>query len=45
MDNVFDEEAITGGVASANVGPRGKYCYVGRPRTVGLQLTYSFGGE
>jgi outer membrane receptor protein involved in Fe transport len=45
MDNVFDEEAITGGVASGNVGPRGKYFYVGRPRTVGVQLTYSFGGE
>jgi len=40
VDNIFDERAVTGGVASANVGPRGRYFFVGRPRTVGLQVTY-----
>lgn len=45
VDNVFDDRAVTGGVESANVGPRGRYYFVGRPRTVGLQLTYDFGAK
>jgi iron complex outermembrane receptor protein len=45
IDNIFDERAVTGGVASQFVGPRGKYFFVGRPRTVGLSVKYSFGGR
>lgn len=44
VNNVFDSTAITGGVVGEREGPRGDYYFVGRPRTVGLQLTYSFGG-
>lgn len=45
MNNIFDSRAITGGVVGPREGPRGDYYFVGRPRTLGLQLTYSFGGK
>lgn len=45
MNNIGDSRAITGGVVGAREGPRGSYYFVGRPRTLGLQLTYSFGGK
>lgn len=45
MNNIGDSRAITGGVVGAREGPRGNYYFVGRPRTLGLQLTYSFGGK
>jgi len=44
VENIFDELASTGGVVSPRVGPRGVYYFVGRPRTAGLRITYSFGG-
>jgi iron complex outermembrane recepter protein len=45
MNNILDARAITGGVQGERQGPRGDYYFVGRPRTLGLQLTYSFGGK
>lgn len=45
VNNIFDSKAITGGVMGEREGPRGDYYFVGRPRTVGLQLTYAFGGK
>jgi hypothetical protein len=45
VNNMFDSRAITGGVVGEREGPRGDYYFVGRPRTVGLQMTYAFGGK
>jgi iron complex outermembrane receptor protein len=44
LENAFDSRAVTGGVDDRRVGERGKLFYVGRPQTVGLGLTYRFGG-
>ena len=43
IDNIFDELALTGGNNSQFVGPRGQTFFIGRPRTAGLRVTYSFG--
>jgi iron complex outermembrane receptor protein len=43
IDNMFDELALTGGNDSQFTGPRGKSFFIGRPRTVGLRVNYSFG--
>lgn len=45
VENIFDELASTGGIVSPRVGPRGRYFFVGRPRTIGLRLTYNFGEQ
>lgn len=42
IDNMFNSLASTGGVDSERVGERGKYFYVGRPRTFGLRVSYAF---
>jgi outer membrane receptor protein involved in Fe transport len=44
VDNLFDERAETGGTGALAAGPVAQYYFVGRPRTVGLQFRYSFGG-
>jgi outer membrane receptor protein involved in Fe transport len=43
IDNIFDELALTGGSDAQRAGPRGKTFFIGRPRTVGLRVNYSFG--
>jgi outer membrane receptor protein involved in Fe transport len=43
VDNIFDELALTGGNNSQFVGPRGQTFFIGRPRTAGVRVTYSFG--
>jgi outer membrane receptor protein involved in Fe transport len=45
IDNLTDERAVTGGIDSQFTGPRGKFFFVGRPRTVGLRVNYTFGGQ
>jgi outer membrane receptor protein involved in Fe transport len=37
------ELALTGGNNSQFVGPRGQTFFIGRPRTAGVRVTYSFG--
>lgn len=44
VDNLTNELAMTGGSDRGNVGLRAEQFFVGRPRVVGLQLRYSFGG-
>lgn len=43
IENIGNERAETGGVDQNFAGPRAAYFFVGRPRTVGLRLNYSFG--
>ncbi len=42
IDNIFDELALTGGNATRFAGPRGQSFFIGRPRTVGLRISYQF---
>jgi len=43
VDNLTDARAVTGGLADARAGARGRYFFVGRPRTIGLRMSYAFG--
>ena len=42
VDNIFDELALTGGNATRFAGPRGQSFFIGRPRTIGVRMTYRF---
>ena len=42
VDNIFDELALTGGNATRFAGPRGQSFFIGRPRTIGVRMTYQF---
>ena len=43
IENIGNERAETGGVDQNFAGPRAAYFFVGRPRTIGLRMNYSFG--
>ncbi|MEJ2171760.1 MAG: TonB-dependent receptor [Woeseiaceae bacterium] len=41
IDNITDEDGITGGLPRSTAGARGEYFYVTRPRTIGLAVRFS----
>ena len=42
VDNVTNEEGVTGGIPAARNGPIGQFFFVTRPRNFGLRFSYSF---
>ena len=41
VDNITDEDGITGGLPRSTAGARGEYFYVTRPRTIGLAVKFN----
>jgi len=41
IDNITDEDGITGGLPGSTAAARGEYFYVTRPRTIGLAVSFS----
>ena len=42
VQNITNNLGVTGGVDAGAAGPRGAHFFIGRPRTVGLRVGYSF---